>query len=239
MTSERETERTTALDLLAFGAHPDDAEIGMGGTIAKHAAAGLRVGVCDLTRAELSSNGNPELREREAAAASEALGLAYRSNLGLPDRGLTGTEEQLRSIVREIRTLRPRIVFAPYWKDRHPDHVACSALIQEAAFNAKLRRWMPEVPAWTVERVYFYFINDVDEAAAAVDVSDVYDRKMAALGAYRSQFERIGDDDVPTPLNQGYLRNVEHRDRLLGHSLGVGHAEGFAAKIPPLLPLFT
>ncbi|HZG76593.1 MAG TPA: bacillithiol biosynthesis deacetylase BshB1 [Paenibacillus sp.] len=226
------------LDLLVFGAHPDDAEIGMGGTMAKHAAAGRAVGVCDLTRAELSSNGNPALRAEEAETASKALGLAYRSNLGLPDRGLVGDGGQLERVVREIRERRPRYVFAPYWKDRHPDHVACSALIEAAVFNAKLRRWMPDVPAWTVERLYFYFINDTDRADVAVDVSDVYEAKTAGLAAYRSQFEPTDDDAVVTPLTQGYLRRVEQRDALLGNSLGVRYAEGFATKLPQLLTLF-
>jgi len=226
------------LDLLVFGAHPDDAEIGMGGTIAKHAAAGFAVGICDLTLAEMSSNGDPELRQREAAAASEALGLAYRSNLALPDRGLRGGEEQIERIVREIRAMRPRFVFAPYWKDRHPDHVACSALIEEAVFNAKLRRWKPDAPAWTVEKLYFYYINDVEPPAVAVDVTETYEAKTAALRAYRSQFEPTGSDAVATPLTQGYLRKVEQRDALLGNALGVRYAEGFAAKSPQLVSLF-
>jgi bacillithiol biosynthesis deacetylase BshB1 len=227
-----------SLDLLVFGAHPDDAEIGMGGTIAKHAAAGRAVGVCDLTRAELSSNGNPTLRAAEAEAASQALGLSYRSNLELPDRGLVGDGAQIERVVREIRGRRPRFVFAPYWKDRHPDHVACSLLIEAAVFNAKLRRFLPDAPAWTVERLYFYFINDTDRADVAVDVSDVYAVKTAGLAAYRSQFEPTEDDAVATPLTQGYLRKVEQRDALLGNSLGVRYAEGFATKQPQLLTLF-
>jgi len=227
-----------ALDLLVFGAHPDDAEIGMGGTIAKHAAEGRKVGICDLTRAELSSNGTPELRAEEAERASRALGLAYRSNLELPDRGLTGDAAQLERVVREIRRLRPRYVFAPYWKDRHPDHVACSALIEAATFNAKLRRWLPDAPAWTVERLYFYFINDTDRADVAVDVTAHYEAKTQALSAYRSQFEPTDDDAVATPLTQGYLRKVERRDGLLGHAIGVSYAEGFVTKLPQLIPLF-
>lgn len=226
------------LDLLVFGAHPDDAEIGMGGTMAKHASAGLRVGVCDLTRAEMSSNGNPELRAAEAENASAVLGLAYRSNLGFPDRGLSGDRSQLAAIVKEIRLARPRCVFAPYWKDRHPDHVACSRMVEEAVFSAKLRRFEPDIPAWTVERLYFYFINDTDKADAAVDVSDVYDMKMAALKAYRSQFEPSGADAVRTPLTSGYILNVERRDGLLGGALGVRYAEGFAVRQPLLVPYF-
>lgn len=223
------------LDLLAFGAHPDDVEIGMGGTVAKHVAAGDKVGICDLTYAELSSNGTPLLRQQEAAAASEALGVSVRSNLGLPDRGLTGEAAQLKAIVRELRLRRPRIVFAPYWQDRHPDHVRCSQLVQEALFNAKLRKYMPELPAWNVEHVYFYFINDVYDADVMVDVSAVYERKLASLRAYRSQFEQAGTDTVRTPLNQGYVERVEARDRLLGQKRFVPYAEGFVSKLPLLV----
>lgn len=230
------------LDLLAFGAHPDDAEIGMGGTIAKHVAAGLRVGICDLTNAEMSSNGTVATRRREAADASAALGLAVRSNLGLPDRGLTGSREQIDAIVGVIRRHRPRIVFAPYWEDRHPDHVMCSRLVQEAVFSAKLRRYMPEVPAAAAEQLLFYFINDTAEADLLVDVTDVYERKRASLLAYRTQFEPAGasgGEFVPTPLNQGYLANVEARDRLFGQKKLVPYAEGFVTKLPYLVHLFV
>lgn len=227
-----------SLELLAFGAHPDDAEIGMGGTMAKHAAAGKAVGICDLTRAELSSNGTPARREEEAAAAAAALGLAYRSNLGFADRGLTGDAEQMSALVREIRKTRPRVVFAPYWHDRHPDHIACSALVEAAVFNAKLRRWEPDTPAWTVERLYFYFINQTAEASVALDVSEHYDTKLAALRAYRSQFEPADRNAVATPLTMGYIENVERRDALLGGVLGVRYAEGFVLKLPQPLQLF-
>jgi bacillithiol biosynthesis deacetylase BshB1 len=230
--------QTQALDILAFGAHPDDVEIGMAGTIAKHAEAGYRVGICDLTQAEMSSNGDVQTRMKEARQASEALGVVYRSCLQLPDRGLRLTEEHIERIVREIRLCRPRLVFAPYWQDRHPDHVACSELLQEAVFNAKLRKYAPDIPAWTVERTYFYFINDVFEPDVAVDVTGSYDRKRQSLRAYRSQFEREGADVVGTPLNQGYVERVEQRDALLGGKIGVPYAEGFISKLPYTVSLF-
>jgi bacillithiol biosynthesis deacetylase BshB1 len=228
---------TDRVDMLAFGAHPDDVEIGMAATIAKHAQAGVRFGVCDLTRAEMSSNGTVELRQREAAEASEAMGIVYRSCLGLPDRGLTGSPDQIAAIVREIRKLRPRIVFAPYWNDRHPDHNAASRLVEEAVFNAKLRRYMPELEPVQVEQIFFYYINDVAEVDLVVNVSDWYEAKRRALSAYRSQFEP-GPDTVATPLNQRYVENVEARDRLLGGQRGWSHAEGFAAKRPVEVRLF-
>ncbi|MBP1155294.1 MULTISPECIES: bacillithiol biosynthesis deacetylase BshB1 [unclassified Paenibacillus] len=228
------------LDLLIFGAHPDDAEIGMGGTIAKHTEAGYRVGICDLTLAEMSSNGNVESRRQEAADAAERLGLAMRSNLELPDRGLYLVPEYIERIVIEIRKWKPRVVFAPYWEDRHPDHIACSKLVQEALFNAKLRKYVPHAPAHHVQESYFYFINDVIHPDVMVDVTAVYDKKLSSLRAYRSQFEAAGSGNeyVRTPLNQGYLERVEARDQLLGQQRSVPYAEGFISKLPYLTKLF-
>lgn len=229
-----------ALDMLVFAAHPDDAEIGMGGTIAKHAQAGLAVGIVDLTYAEMSSNGNVETRQREAKQASETLGLAVRGNLGLPDRGLAGHPEQIAAMVAVIRKYRPRIVFAPYFIDRHPDHIACSRMAEEAVFNAKLRKVAPELPAWTVEQLYFYFINDAHVPQLLIDISDVQETKMAALRAYRSQFAPEGSeaDWVETPLTGAYLDNIVARDRLLGQPRKLQYAEGFIAKGPIALDRF-
>lgn len=231
---------TTELDILIFGAHPDDAEIGMGATIYKHTAAGLKVGICDLTRAEMSSNGDAETRSREAGEASRILGLAARTNLGLPDRGLFVCKEQIDAIMLEIRRWRPRIVLAPYWQDRHPDHVACSHLVKEAVFNAKLRRYLPGSEPVTVERLLFYFINDVYDADLVVDVGDCYPYKTESLSAYRSQFTAAGPDNdyVATPLNQSYLTRVEARDRLLGQKLSFTYAEGFVSQLPHEVKLF-
>jgi bacillithiol biosynthesis deacetylase BshB1 len=227
------------LDLMIFGAHPDDAEIGMGGTIAKQAAAGYKIGICDLTHAELSSNGDVMTRQQEAARAAQELGLVMRSCLQFPDRGLNPHHpQQVEQIAREIRAYRPQIVFIPYWQDRHPDHVTCSELMEQAIFNAKLRRLYSDSPAWNVEQIYYYFINDLYEANLAIDISDVYDRKEAALRAYRSQFTCDQADTVRTLLNQGYLERVAKRDALLGASLGVRYAESFVTKKPKLLSTF-
>ncbi|PZD93561.1 bacillithiol biosynthesis deacetylase BshB1 [Paenibacillus sambharensis] len=227
----------SSLDILAFGAHPDDVEIGMGGTIAKHVQAGLRVGICDLTRAEMSSNGTVEQRRQEADEASKVLGLAHRSCLALPDRGLTGSEEQIAAIVKEIRLHRPRLVFAPYWEDRHPDHNSCSHIIEEAVFNSKLRRYMPELPPVQVDQLFFYYINDMHDVRLTIDISGCYELKIKALQCYRSQFEpaREGEDKVATPLNQRYIERVEARDQLLGSQRQLAYAEGFTMKQPHLV----
>lgn len=231
---------TEPLDILIFGAHPDDAEIGMGGTIAKHTAAGYKVGICDLTHAEMSSNGTVDLRRAEAEKASAVLGLHARINLGLPDRGLFVCPEQVEAVTRVIRGASPAVVFAPYWQDRHPDHVQCSLIVQEALFNAKLRKYAADLPAVQVPHVYFYFINDVYEADLAVDISEYYEIKMNALSAFRSQFESAGpgNDYVPTPLNQRYLERVQARDLLAGQKLGCSYAESFVAKSPLLIDYF-
>ncbi|MEC4565196.1 bacillithiol biosynthesis deacetylase BshB1 [Paenibacillus sp. CMAA1739] len=228
------------LDILVFGAHADDAEIGMGGTIAKHTAAGLKVGVCDLTWAEMSSNGDVDTRMAEAEQASKVLGLAVRTNLGLPDRGLYVTPEHVAAVTAEIRRHAPKVVFAPYWEDRHPDHVMCSKLVEEAVFNAKLRRFMPESPAVQVEQLYFYFINDIGRTDLIVDITEHYEAKEQSLLSYASQFQAApGKDTVSTPLNQGYVERVKARDSLLGQRKLISYAEGFASKTPYLVKLFT
>jgi bacillithiol biosynthesis deacetylase BshB1 len=231
---------TQQLDILIFGAHPDDAEIGMGATIFKHTNAGYRVGICDLTYAEMSSNGNKETRIKEANAASEILGLSVRTNLGLPDRGFFVCQEQIQAIVLEIRKFKPILVFAPYWEDRHPDHVICRQLVQQAVFNAKLRKYLPAAPATTVEQLYFYFINDIHATDLMVDVSDYYVHKLDALRAYQTQFlsASTGEDYVQTPINQGFLQALEARDRLLGQKHQISFAEGFVTKLPYPVKLF-
>lgn len=228
------------LDILIFGAHPDDAEIGMGATIYKHTKAGQRVGICDLTQAEMSSNGTVQTRKLEAAAASAILGLAVRMNLGLPDRGLFMNSETIQHITHEIRRHRPRIVFAPYWLDRHPDHMMCSKLVDEAVFNAKLRNYMPSEAPVKVESVYYYYINDHYEPQLIVDVSEEYDIKMQALLAYKTQFEAADatTNYVPTPINQGFLERIEAQDKLLGQKVQCSYAEGFASKLPLQLNYF-
>ncbi|WP_342561788.1 bacillithiol biosynthesis deacetylase BshB1 [Paenibacillus sp. FSL R7-0345] len=227
------------LDILVFGAHADDAEIGMAGTIAKHTAAGLKVGLCDLTAAEMSSNGTVERRKQEAQQAADVLGAAVRTNLGLPDRGLYMTEEHLAAVTAEIRRFAPAVVFAPYWEDRHPDHIACSKLVEEAVFNAKLRKYMPDKPAVPAPLLYFYFINDLGRTDLIVDVTEQYDVKKQALSCYRSQFEKApGEDVVSTPLNEGYIERVCSRDMLLGQRRLIPFAEGFATKVPHAVDLF-
>jgi N-acetylglucosamine malate deacetylase 1 len=223
----------TPVDILVFGPHADDLEIGLGGAIARHVAEGHTVGLCDLTRAELSSNGTPEQRLREAAEAAKVLGAAWRENLGWPDGGIDGSAEQMRSVVDLIRRARPRVIAIPYWNDRHPDHEAASAVLRKAIFKAALRRHETEHEASRADWVCHYFINDSIAPSFVIDVSAHYEKKRAALDCYRSQFTAPGDRSVATRLNAPTFRQlIESRDAQFGALANVAFAEGIVVREP-------
>ncbi|PYQ75750.1 MAG: bacillithiol biosynthesis deacetylase BshB1 [Acidobacteria bacterium] len=222
-----------AVDLVAFGPHPDDIEIGLGATIARHTDAGYRVGLCDLTTGELSSNGTPEQRRAEADAAARVLGVAWRENLGWTDGGIVRTPESIRSAVDCIRRHRPRTIAIPYWDDRHPDHRAASDVLRVAAFTSGLRRYETGEPAWRVDWVCYYFINDSAPPSFVIDVSAHYERKRRALACYASQFSPPAGEAVPTRLTAATFRQlIESRDAQFGALAGVAFAEGVVVKEP-------
>ncbi|MGZ4161999.1 MAG: bacillithiol biosynthesis deacetylase BshB1 [Neobacillus sp.] len=224
------------LDILAFGAHADDVEIGMAGTIAKLTDAGKRIGICDLTDADLSSNGNVDLRKKEALQSAQILGVSYRTSLGIPDRGLYLKEEYINRIVKVIRIYKPQIVFAPYFEDRHPDHGNCARLVEEAVFSAGIRKYETDnndLPH-RVDKVYFYMINGYHKPDFTIDISPYIDKKLESLRAYKSQFEQT-EQSYNTPLVNGYIETVEAREKMFGKQVGVSFAEGFKTKVPILL----
>jgi N-acetylglucosamine malate deacetylase 1 len=223
-----------SLDLLVFGPHPDDIEIGMGGTVARHAARGQQVGLCDLTAGEMGSNGTPEERLAEAEAARAVLGAAWRHNLRWPDRQIGKSPNHLQEAVAFIRRHRPRAIAVPYWVDRHPDHVAASEVLSEAAFSAGLGRYPAEGDAWRADWVCYYFINDSAPPSFVVDVSDHYPRKRDALACHATQFQRAGQPAAaPTRLNTPLFRQlIESRDAQFGALAGVEWAEGFVVREP-------
>jgi bacillithiol biosynthesis deacetylase BshB1 len=219
--------------LLAFGPHPDDIEIGMGATVAHHVARGLTVGLCDLTRGEMGSNGTPAERVREAEAAREVLGAAWRVNLGLPDRHLRDTPEQVRPIVELIRACRPAAIALPHWGDRHPDHTAACTLVTAAAFSSGLRRYEAAGEAWRADWLVHYFINTPGEPSFVVDVSDFYEVKRRALACHVSQFTPQGEGAAATRLTSPlFLQLVESRDAQFGALAGARWAEGFVVGEP-------
>jgi N-acetylglucosamine malate deacetylase 1 len=226
-----------AVDLLVFGPHPDDLEIGLGGTIAHHAAHGLHVGLCDLTAGEMGSNGTVEERLAEAEAARVVLGAAWRENLRWPDREIGKQPGHLDQAVAFLRRHQPRAVAVPYWSDRHPDHVAASAVLTEAVFNAGLKRYKPEQPAWKPEWVCYYFINDGERPSFVIDVSAHYEQKRRALDCHVSQFRRPAEGAAATRLNTPLFRQlIESRDAQFGALAGVTWAEGFVVRDPILRP---
>jgi bacillithiol biosynthesis deacetylase BshB1 len=179
------------VEYLVLAPHPDDAELGMGGTITKLLAAGRRVGIVDLTRGEPTPFGTPAKRRRETAAASAALGLRVRLNLGLKNRELEATLAARVTVAEAIRTLRPRVLFIPYWRDAHPDHLAATTLAVQARFHAKLTKTRMKGEPHYPERVFYYYCTHLrthDDVAFVVDVSAEFAAKARAVECYRSQF---------------------------------------------------
>ncbi|MBI2874324.1 MAG: bacillithiol biosynthesis deacetylase BshB1 [Firmicutes bacterium] len=216
------------LDLLAVGAHPDDLELAMGGTIARHAALGLKVGLVDLTAGEMGSNGTPEVRLAEAETAGRILGVAARINLGLPDFGLDAAPDKVQKVAALIRKYRPSVLCLPYWEARHPDHVAASHLVARAWFAAGLRRFKADGEPWRPP-VRIFFIQDHQRIPSfVVDVGDFYRTKVEAIKAHRSQVESGGAEAFSTYVNNpAFLQAVETRDRYLGTLIGAAYGEGF------------
>ncbi len=227
---------TDQLDILAFGAHPDDVEIGMAGTLAKYKEQGYKTGICDLTYAERSSNGNVEIRQKEASEAARVLELDARIQLSLPDRGLFMKEAYILEIVSVIRKYKPRLVFAPYCEDRHPDHGNCARLVEEAVFSSGIKRVedAKSQGAHKPGNLYFYQINGLHKPDFLIEISSQIEKKAKALEAYTSQFER-DPSGVDTPLTNGYVEAVISRERAYGKQIGSMYAEGFFAKGPIVL----
>jgi bacillithiol biosynthesis deacetylase BshB1 len=220
-----------SLDILAFTPHPDDAELGCGGSLILASDQGLRVAVADLTEGERASRGTPQTRTQEKHRAAEILGLNERFSVGLPDTEI-GVESAHRGPVNQlIRETRPRLVLAPYWEDRHPDHAAAGKLVREACFFAGVRR-VGEGRPYRPERVYFYMLHHAFSASFIVDVSRSWERKMAAIMAYGSQFE-ADSGEVETVLSRPeFLRTWEARAIWLGATIGAAYGEAFFSPGP-------
>ena len=231
------SDAVSPVDLLAIGPHPDDIEIGIGGIVAKHAALGHRVGLCDLTAGEMGSNGTVEERLAEANAARAVLGAAWRVNLRVPDRAIGSDAGHVRAVAGLIRRAKPTVVALPYWSDRHPDHVAASQLLTEGVFSAGLRRYPAEGDAWNAESICYYFINDAAAPSFVVDVSEHYETKRKALACHVSQFQLLQPGAVATRLTASVFRQlIESRDAQFGALVGVAFAEGIVVKQPVVRP---
>ncbi len=201
------------LDLVAIFAHPDDAELLCGGTLAASADRGRRVGIVDLTRGETASRGTPELRAEEAQAAARILGVVHRECLALPDAALVDTPETRLVVVRALRRLRPRVVITHALTGRHPDHAAAAQLVRNAVFAAGLRMLAPELPVHRPDKVLHAigFRDDAPAPTFVVDVSETLERKLAAIAAYRSQFEGLVQAGEVYPNGEPLADIVRHQ----------------------------
>jgi bacillithiol biosynthesis deacetylase BshB1 len=218
------------VDVLVIAPHPDDAELGVAGTILKLQDDGFRVGVLDLTDGEPTPHGSPEIRIRETDAATRILGLAWRGNLGLPNRRLEPTLDARHTLAGAIRQLKPRLLFAPYWVDSHPDHVAATQLIEAARFWAKLSKSdLPGQPHYP-QRILYYFcvhLRLVEKPAFVVDISRYWERKRAVIECYHSQFIAGRPPGVPTVID-----HVRDQAVFWGWSIGVPFGEPIASREP-------
>jgi len=234
-----------AVDILAIGAHPDDVELGASGTLIRAARSGARTAVISLTRGEMGTRGTPETRAAEFAAASRIMGCVHSEMLSLPDGRLRADEEAREAVIREIREHRPRIILAPYWDDRHPDHPAASRIVEEASFLAGLARretgQAPHRPA----QVIYYMSTWEFEPSFIVDVSAVIEDKRRVLEAYRTQVYSPGfsGNEPPTFISsEHFMELLFSRMSHYGHLVGKKYGEPFRIRgyleVPDLLSAF-
>lgn len=229
--------RENELDVLAVAPHPDDAELGMGGAIAKLLERGWRVGILDLTDGEPTPHGSPEIRAQETAAASKALGVTWRENLGLRNRYLEATLEARAKLANVFRRVRPRWIFAPYWEDAHPDHVAATQLIEAARFWAKLTKSELDGEPFHPERIFYYYCIHLKLAVAPgfiLDISEQWEKKAASIAHYRSQFIDGRDEHIPSMLER-FRDEAAYWGKLIGRRYG----EPFASREPLALNDFS
>lgn len=213
-------------DVLAVGAHPDDVELGIGGTLAKLAMQGYSVILLDLTRARLSTRGDIVTREQEAAKAAEILGAKGRINLDLMEGSLLTDPNGLQKLVSTIRNLRPKLVLAPYFEDRHPDHGDASTLVQKAYFWAGVTKFGDDQPPFRPHRVAYYFCHREGPCSMVVDVSETFETKLASVRAYRSQFNLEEGETANTFLSRPeFIDRVVSRSKNYGMQIGVAYGE--------------
>ncbi len=221
------------LDLLVFAAHPDDAELSVGGTIARFADAGAKVGIIDLTKGELGTRGTAEIRMEEAEKAAKILKLAHRENLGFKDGSIKFNDEYLKTIISKIRKYKPQIVLAPYFNDRHPDHIGTSQLVKEAMFCSGLPKIITEDSGQTQQayrpQKLFYFMQTYEfKPSFIVDISSTFKTKMDAVYAYSTQFYNPESKEPETFISQpAFIKFLEARAQYFGFKIGKEYGEAF------------
>jgi bacillithiol biosynthesis deacetylase BshB1 len=225
------------LDILVLSVHPDDAELGCAGTLLKHIAAGKKVGIADITRGELGTRGSAEIREQEAAASAQILGLSVRENLGLPDGFFQNTPEYQFKVIEAIRKYRPEIIITNAYHDRHPDHGRASDLVEASAFLAGLRKvetYFDGVlqQAWRPGLVLHFIQDNYIRPDIVIDVTEQWDKKIESIRAFKSQFFNQDWHDEPQTYisSPDFIQIVEARAREFGKSIQARYGEGFTSR---------
>ena len=229
-------ENVVAVDILAFGAHPDDVEMSAGATLAKEIAAGKTAGIVDLTRGELGTRGTPEIRKQEALNAAKILGASFRVNLGMADGFFQNDRQSQLKVIEVLRIARPKIVLCNALQDRHIDHPKGSNLVSDACFLSGLRKIETlhqgnTQDPWRPAHVYHYIQwNDI-EPNFVVDVTGFMEQKLASVFAYKSQFFDPNSKEPQTPISTENARDsLSYRYRNLGRLIGTEFGEGFNTK---------
>lgn len=224
------------VDILAIGAHPDDVELGCGGTIAKLISEGKKVAIVDLTQGELGTRGTNVTRAQESAQASEILGIHARENLKMKDGFLLNNEDHQMQIIKIIRKYRPDIVFANAIDDRHPDHAKAAKLVSDACFLSGLIKIETEYEgekqqAWRPKQIFHYIQWKPVDPHFVVDISGFMDQKIKACLAYKTQFYDPDSREPMTPIaTKDFLESLTYRAQDLGRLSGVDYAEGFTSE---------
>jgi bacillithiol biosynthesis deacetylase BshB1 len=224
------------LDILAFGAHPDDVELGCAGTILKEISLGKTVGIVDLTRGELGTRGSAEIRDQEANAAAKILGVLVRENLEMRDGFFVNDEKHQLEVIKMIRKYRPEIVLCNAIDDRHIDHAKGSKLVSDACFLSGLRKVETIVDgesqeAWRPKLVYHYMQWKNLVPDFVVDITGFTEKKIESIIAYRSQFYDANSKEPESPItSKNFFESLNYRSQDLGRLVGVDHAEGFTVE---------
>jgi bacillithiol biosynthesis deacetylase BshB1 len=226
-----------SVDVLAIGAHPDDVEMTVGGTLAKMIDRGRSVAIVDMTCGEMGTRGTPETRAAEADAAAKVLGVSERVNLGLPDGMLQETQEGRKLLIEQIRRLRPSIVLAPYVEDMHPDHAATGKMVHGVMYPVGFAKYPAEGEPFRPREFLYYMSHFTFEPSFIVDISDHHERKIESVKCYSSQFEANRDDDKgQTWIGEpGFLKILEGRARHFGSLIHKTYGEPLLA--PRAIPM--
>jgi len=222
------------VDVLAFGPHPDDVEMGCGGTLIKLRKMGYTTGIADLTGGEAGSRGSRDIRFREAENAGKILGIQFRENLDLGDGRLWNTDESRERVVKVIRERQPRIVLTAHWLDDHPDHVQGAYLVKDAFYAAGFKNVYPEAAFHRPKSLIYFMCRQEFKPTFIVDITDEFNQKMAAIEEFSSQFYKEGSDEPETPLSMpDFLDMFMVRARYYGRMIGRTYAEPFFTRYPP------